>query len=118
MSRDHSKHHDRRSSVRYAKTIALATVQSHAMGVQAAATTEQEHAGQTIRVAVKLVVACVEIVALVNAFVLIRVATLNRSCLTLAHQWARWLIPITQFEAHATFCKTTRRPLGPTNLDV
>ena len=88
------------------------------MGVQAAATTEQKHAGQAIRVAVKQVVACVGIVALVNAFVLIRVATLNRSCLTRAHQWARWLIPITQFEAHATFCKTTRRPLGPTNPNV
>jgi hypothetical protein len=86
MSRDLSKHHDRRSSVRYAKTIALATVQSHVMVVQAAATTVQEHAGQTIRVAVKQVVACVGIVALVNAFVLIRVATLNRSCLTRVHR--------------------------------
>jgi hypothetical protein len=115
MLRDLSKHHGRRSSVHYAKTIALATVQSHAMVVKAAATTEQEHVGQAIRVAVKQVVACVVIVALVNAFVLIRVATLNRPCLTRAHQWAKWLIPITQFEAHATFCKTTRRPLDPTN---
>ena len=86
MLRDLSKHHGRRSSVRYAKTIALATVQSHAMVVQAATTMEQEHAGQAIRVAVKKVVVCVGIVALVNAFVLIRVATLNRSCLTRAHQ--------------------------------